>query len=72
LLGHDLLQHARLWRVEHVFEAFPAASLDTTLRIANQPDPLYTTVLVISATISLAALGYALFVIARRAPRPGE
>jgi len=56
LLGHDLSQHARLWRVEYVFEAFASIPLDTSLHISNQIDPGYTIVLAISWIISMLAL----------------
>lgn len=58
ILGHDLFQHARLWRVEYVFEAFSAEPLDLSLHIANQIDPPYIIVLVVSWTLSLIALAY--------------
>jgi hypothetical protein len=63
LLAHDLLQHARQWRVEHVFEAFPPAVLDTGLRIITRPDPEYIAALTISSAVSglslIALLGLA-------------
>jgi hypothetical protein len=61
VFAHDLLQNARQWRVEHVFEAFPPAKLDTALMIASRPDPVYVVVLAVSAAISaLAIIVYAL------------
>ena len=61
VLGHDLFQHARLWRLEYVFEAFPAEPLDFSLHIANQSDPAYIIVLAVSWTLSLMALAYILW-----------
>lgn len=56
VLSHDLIQHARQWRVEHVFEAFPPAALDLGLRIVARPDPVYTMVLGASAAVSALSL----------------
>jgi hypothetical protein len=61
ILGHDLFQHARLWRLEYFFEAFPEKALDLNLRIMNQVDPTYMTILAISWSISLIALLYAVW-----------
>ncbi|MBA7552977.1 hypothetical protein ES705_45557 [subsurface metagenome] len=61
ILGHDLFQHARLWRIEYVFEAFSSESLDFSLHIANQIDPAYIIVLAVSWTLSLMALAYILW-----------
>ena len=55
ILTHDLIQHARLWRVEHVFEAFPPAALDTTLHIVDRADPVYIAVL--AGSTAASALG---------------
>jgi hypothetical protein len=63
VLGHDLFQHARLWRVEYVFEAFSAEPLDLSLRIVNQTDPLYVNILVISSLATLISIGYILYVL---------
>lgn len=56
LLTHDLFQHARQWRVEHVFEAFPPAALDNGLKIVARYDPTYVSVLTASAAVSGLAL----------------
>jgi hypothetical protein len=60
ILGHDLFQHARLWRVEYIFEAFSAEPLDFSLHIVNQIDPVYIIVLTVSWILSLIALAYVL------------
>lgn len=65
VLSHDLFQHARLWRVEYVFEAFPEKPLDFSLQIVSRVDPLYTSVLAISSIFSLIALVYVLLTIIR-------
>jgi hypothetical protein len=56
IFAHDLFQNARQWRVEHVFEAFPPAKLDTGLMIVTRPDPVYVTVLAASAAVSAVGL----------------
>ena len=61
ILVQDLVQHARLWRLELVAQALPAEALDAGLHIANRPDPPYTFILIISGVISLIAIGYGLF-----------
>jgi hypothetical protein len=58
VLGHDLFQHARLWRLEYIFEAFPERALDTDLSIVSQVDPTYMAVLAVSWGISLIVLFY--------------
>ena len=60
ILGHDLFQHARLWRVEYVFETFSAVPMDYSLHIANQIDPVYIILLAVSWTLSLITLAYIL------------
>jgi hypothetical protein len=61
VLGQDLVQHARLWRLELVAQALAPHAVETGLRIINRPDPAYTSILIISAVVSLAAIGYGLF-----------
>jgi hypothetical protein len=68
VLTHDVLQNARQWRVEHVFEAFPPAKLDTTLTIVTRVDPVYVTVLAASAMVSVLGL-IAVFFLSWRAGR---
>ena len=66
VLSHDLLQNARQWRVEHVFEAFPPATLDVGLHIAARSDPVYVTVLAASAAVSaLSAIIYLILAVGR-------
>ena len=60
ILGHDLFQHARLWRVEYVFETFSTVPMDYSLHIANQIDPVYIILLAVSWTLSLITLVYIL------------
>jgi len=58
ILGHDLLQHARMWRLENLARALPVPewTLVEDIRIANYPDPIYTTVLGISIAITVVAI----------------
>jgi len=62
---HDLVQHARLWRIEHVYESFPEAPLDYTLQIVTRPDPTYAAVLVVSSMVSLITLLFVIRVLFR-------
>jgi hypothetical protein len=70
VLAHDLFQHARLWRLEYFFEAFPEKVLDLNLRILNQEDPAYMIVLAISWGISLIALASLFWRLARKDRTP--
>ncbi len=56
VFAHDLFQNTRQWRVEHVFEAFPPAKLDTGLMIVSRSDPGYVAVLAASAAVSAVAV----------------
>jgi hypothetical protein len=58
ILGQDLLQHARMWRLENLARALPtpAWTLVKDIKIANYSDPIYTTVLGISIVITVIAL----------------
>lgn len=66
LLGHDLSQHARLWRVEYIFETFTSIPLDYSLHIANQTDVAYVIVVAISWIISIIALAYTIRKVLKR------
>ncbi len=58
ILGHDLLQHARMWRLENLERALPIPewTLVEDIRIANYSDPIDTTVLGISIAITVITL----------------
>jgi hypothetical protein len=62
IFGHDILRHTQLWRVEFVFESFSGgiyeAPLEYNLRIANQVDPLYTNILIISGVVTFISIIY--------------
>lgn len=57
-LGQDLLQHARMWRIENLARALPISewNLVETLRIVNRPDPIYMAVLWISLGITISTI----------------
>ena len=71
---HDLVQHARLWRVEHVYESFLEAPLDYSLQIVTRSDPTYVTILVLSSLVSLLSLAYVVRILflARRESSAGR
>ena len=58
VLGHDLLQHARMWRLENLARALPIPewTLVEEIGIANYSDPIYITVLGISFAITVITL----------------
>lgn len=70
LLGHDLLQHMRMWRIRYLdtlTDVFPKFPVDLSLhQVANHPDPLYTSLIVVGAVISAAALAFLIFMSLRR------
>jgi hypothetical protein len=45
LLGHDLLQHSRIWRVERMKTVFISMPVDLHTLVINHPDPAYFTAL---------------------------
>lgn len=65
VLGQDLLQHARMWRLENLAQAFPIPewTLEEDIRIANYIDPIYTTVLGISLAITVIAIVVSLIIL---------
>lgn len=60
VIGHDMVQHARVWRIENLAKALPepTAELLTSIAISNQPDPAYFLIFGISFAISVAALAF--------------
>ena len=64
ILGQDLLQHARMWRIVNLARALPISewNLVETLRIVNRPDPSYMSVLWISLGITVSTI-IAIFII---------
>ncbi len=66
LLGHDLWQHLKLWRIRGMYELFPLREVDLTGEyIANHADLPYSIALASGWGVALAAL-IALVVLARR------
>ncbi len=71
ILVHDLVQHARIWRVELIKDIFPATPLATDLQIVREADPSYLFTLGIAASLSGIALMYvAQQILARRKVNP--
>jgi hypothetical protein len=52
VMAHDLLQHARLWRVENMATLFPRTAVDIRTEIILRPDPPYINSLLIGLGIS--------------------
>jgi hypothetical protein len=58
LMGHDLWQHVKLWRIERMYDLFPMREVDLSAEyVANHLDPPYTTALVVGWGVALLALG---------------
>lgn len=53
LMGHDLLQHSRIWRVTNMYKLFPSTPADIQSNVVNHPDPVYVTALVAGAAGTL-------------------
>ncbi len=60
IFGQDLLQHARMWRIENLARALPIPEriLQLDIQIISLPDPTYTSILWISAVITMVAIAY--------------
>lgn len=57
LLGHDLWQHVKLWRIAHMYDLFPLRDVDLSGEyVANHVDPAYTTVLVLGWSVALVTV----------------
>lgn len=56
VFAQDLLQHARLWRLEVIAQSFSPIPPDLSLHIANRPDPTYLGFLGLGALVSVVTL----------------
>jgi hypothetical protein len=54
--AHDLLQHARLWRVENMAKLFPSTPVDIRAAVIKETDPVYLGALLIGLAISACTL----------------
>ncbi len=53
LLGHDLLQHSRIWRVTNMYALFTRTPVDIRASVSNHPDPLYFLALGVGLAVML-------------------
>jgi len=53
VLGHDLLQHTRLWRVENMARLFDRTPVDITAQVLQRHDPVYSAALISGVVIAL-------------------
>jgi len=60
ITAHDLLQHARLWRVENMGLLFPSTPVDIRAEVITQADSLYVSALLIGLGISVLTLVFLL------------
>lgn len=65
LMGHDLLQHARLWRVENMGLLFPSTPVDIRTQVLTRVDPTYTGAILIGAVLALLAFLFLILAIRR-------
>ena len=56
LMGHDLLQHSRIWRVTNMYMLFPSTPADIQSSVINHPDPVYIAALAVGAAGTLLTL----------------
>ncbi len=66
LMGHDLLQHSRIWRYTNMYALWPITNVDIRAYVSNHADPPYIAALVIGLTGTLATAGLLIFMSARR------
>jgi hypothetical protein len=65
VLGHDLLQHARLWRVENMGLLFPSTPVDIRAQVLVRSDPAYTNALLVGLGIALATFIFSVVMLRR-------
>jgi hypothetical protein len=53
LLGHDLFQHSRVWRVTEMYNLFKSTPVDIRSSVINHPDPLYFSALAIGTAVTV-------------------
>ncbi len=63
--AHDLLQHARLWRVENMDLLFPSTPVDIRAAVIAQADAQYVTALLIGLGVAAVSLVFLLVMIRR-------
>jgi hypothetical protein len=51
LLGHDLFQHLRIWRLVNMYDLFPLAPVDIRATISNHPDPPYISAIIVGVVL---------------------
>jgi hypothetical protein len=61
LLGHDLLQHSRIWRVSKMVTLFTSSHVSMKATVINHPDLPYFTALGVGLAGSLITLGILLW-----------
>lgn len=65
LVAHDLLQNARLWRVEMMAKLFEITPVDIRAEVLSLADATYTNGLIVGLLVGLGALAYLLVRIVR-------
>lgn len=65
IMGHDLLQHARLWRVENMRLLFPSTPVDIRAEVLVRSDPAYISALLVGFGIAVVTLMFLLFMVRR-------
>lgn len=70
LLGHDLLQHSRIWRVANMGTLFASTPVDIRATVLSHPDPAYFAALGVGLAGSLLTLGVLIWLsrVERRQP----
>ncbi len=63
--AHDLLQHARLWRVDNMDLLFTSTPVDIRAAVIAQADPQYVNVLLIGLGVAVVTLVFLLVMIRR-------
>ena len=60
IMGHDILRHVRIWRVDNFARALPDPDrvFVSDIQILNQPDPTYVWIIGISAAVTAITIMY--------------
>ena len=68
VMGHDLLQHARLWRVENMNLLFDRTPVEISADVLIRSDPTYFTALLVGLGVAALTLIFLVYKIHRQRP----
>lgn len=65
VLGHDLMQHTRLWRVENMDQLFTRTPVDISAEVLVMHDPVYAAALLLGTALAAAGAGVLVYLASR-------